>query len=682
MADLARLNIAVNTRGARQQLGAFRTAMATTGKAVTFQINRIQGAFRTVTSAVFGLQGALAGVGVALGAGAVVNTTLRLDRLKTALSAVSGSSKETEKTLGVLRNMSNRLGIDFLTTAESFKNFSIASRASGMDAQLSNEIFEGFVTASSAMKLSSDDLSGALRALQQMISKGNVQAEELRGQLGERLPGAFAMSAEALGVTTQELNKMLDNGQVLATDLLPKLGKLMQERFAQPAEVASRSATAEFNRLGNAIDEVKITLGTSGLIGLLVALSKSVTTFIQGGGFVNLFESAVIGSAKLLDSFGAVAKMTENYFNSLKNMLTDFNDFTNGMVGQLGIIGFLLYGRRGLAGGVLFSVATSLFDKLLFEFGNLVALFFASSNAFVDDIVKKQRKDLIDYLQGAPLTTGLQTTANNLLASAGINFNDKPMGMLQGKFIDSGAGTKYFDKATAFFKEFRKAQQEQKTLDATFIGANSYATGGGTKSPFELFFEGASKGFDKLKKDITDFGKIGENVVVKAFGAMDSAVENFVRNGKVNMKQFAQDMLVYFAQVSARMAVITAFGALKPSFMSMLGLGGGAGAPTVTGMQGSMSAPYRAYGGQVTRGSPYIVGERGAELFVPNQSGRIVPNAGGSTIVNNYDFRGADRSAVAQLEMMAENIKQETFKMVFGSIEQGGRFAKATGRRA
>ena len=73
MADLARLNIAVNTRGARQQLGAFRTAMATTSRAVTNQVNRIQGSFRSVTSAIFGLQGALAGVGLALGAGAIVN---------------------------------------------------------------------------------------------------------------------------------------------------------------------------------------------------------------------------------------------------------------------------------------------------------------------------------------------------------------------------------------------------------------------------------------------------------------------------------------------------------------------------------------------------------------------------------------------------------------------------------
>ena len=145
---------------------------------------------------------------------------------------------------------------------------------------------------------------------------------------------------------------------------------------------------------------------------------------------------------------------------------------------------------------------------------------------------------------------------------------------------------------------------------------------------------------------------------------MDNAIEQLVKNGKISMKEFAQDILIYFAQISARMALITAFSAIKPTLFSAIGV-----------------TPQK-YGGNVAMGKPYMVGEAGAELFVPNQSGRIVPNAGGNTVVNNYDFRGADRSAVAQLEMMAENIKQETFKMVFGSIEQGGRFAKATGRRA
>ena len=67
------------------------------------------------------------------------------------------------------------------------------------------------------------------------MSKGTVQAEELRGQLGERLPGAFNLAAQAMGVTTQELNKMLDNGEVLAIDLLPKLAEVLDERFADAA---------------------------------------------------------------------------------------------------------------------------------------------------------------------------------------------------------------------------------------------------------------------------------------------------------------------------------------------------------------------------------------------------------------------------------------------------------------
>jgi tape measure domain-containing protein len=54
---------------------------------------------------------------------------------------------------------------------------------------------------SSALGLSVDDQRGIFKALEQMLSKGNVQAEELRGQLGERLPGAIYFSAKALGVT-------------------------------------------------------------------------------------------------------------------------------------------------------------------------------------------------------------------------------------------------------------------------------------------------------------------------------------------------------------------------------------------------------------------------------------------------------------------------------------------------
>ena len=62
----------------------------------------------------------------------------------------------------------------------------------------------------------------------------------------------------------------------------------------------------------------------------------------------------------------------------------------------------------------------------------------------------------------------------------------------------------------------------------------------------------------------------------------------------------------------------------------------------IFGMFGGMFEG-RADGGPVTKGSPYIVGERGPELFVPKKSGRIIPNgSAGNNIVVNVDATGSE----------------------------------------
>ena len=77
--------------------------------------------------------------------------------------------------------------------------------------------------------------------------------------------------------------------------------------------------------------------------------------------------------------------------------------------------------------------------------------------------------------------------------------------------------------------------------------------------------------------------------------------------------------------------------------------------------------PKRAAGGPVKGGSPYIVGERGPELFVPGASGNIVPNhslGGGANIIVNVDASGSsvegDEGQSAQLgNMLAQAIQSE-----------------------
>ena len=82
--------------------------------------------------------------------------------------------------------------------------------------------------ASTYFNLSADDTNGIMLALTQMMSKGKIQAEELRGQLGERLPGALSMMARSLGVTTSELDKLMEQGKLLSNEVLPKLAQQMK----------------------------------------------------------------------------------------------------------------------------------------------------------------------------------------------------------------------------------------------------------------------------------------------------------------------------------------------------------------------------------------------------------------------------------------------------------------------
>jgi len=60
----------------------------------------------------------------------------------------------------------------------------------------------------------------------------------------------------------------------------------------------------------------------------------------------------------------------------------------------------------------------------------------------------------------------------------------------------------------------------------------------------------------------------------------------------------------------------------------------------------------RASGGSVQKGQPYMVGERGAELFIPNQSGQITQSArgtgGGQTTVN-FNINTVDASGFEEL---------------------------------
>ena len=203
------------------------------------------------------LRGAMAGLGLSLFIRDALESAKRAQSLKTAMEFASGGAKQAAQDYAFLRQTVGALGLELVSAEGAFKKISAAAQGTALQGEPVRQIFLGVAQAATTLGLSAAETEGALYALSQMISKGTVSSEELKQQLGERLPGAFQVAARAMGVTTQQLGKMLEQGEVFAEDFLPKFAREMQRTFAGSAAQAAGSLVAETNRLSTAWEELK-----------------------------------------------------------------------------------------------------------------------------------------------------------------------------------------------------------------------------------------------------------------------------------------------------------------------------------------------------------------------------------------------------------------------------------------
>ncbi|UJX43033.1 tape measure protein [Desulfovibrio sp. JY] len=222
---------------------------------------------------------------------------MQFDALRNSLKTASGDSATAAADFAFVSSEAKRLGLELLSTGQAYAQLKNASKGTALEGQETEKIFSAVAEASRALHLTSDQTSGALLSLQQMMSKGTVQAEELRGQLGERLPGAFNLAAQAMGVTTSELGKMLEQGQVLAVDLLPKLAEAMHQAYGAGAAEAATSAAAEMERLKNAVAEYKDMVYTAFSEELAGAIRSTNSLLSENKESVNLYLLGIKGYA-------------------------------------------------------------------------------------------------------------------------------------------------------------------------------------------------------------------------------------------------------------------------------------------------------------------------------------------------------------------------------------------------
>lgn len=154
--------------------------------------------------------------------------------------------------------------------------------------------------------------------------------------------------------------------------------------------------------------------------------------------------------------------------------------------------------------------------------------------------------------------------------------------------------------------------------------------------------------------------KNGIDRVADAFG-------NFLETGKIKFKDFIKSILIEQAKIELKKGLTGASsgGGLLSMVLGWVGGGSFGGA--------------RANGGPVTGGLPYLVGERGPELFTPNNSGYITPNnrmGGGGIVINtNIDARGADAGMLPKIQAIVEANNRKLEAKILDSRRRNGAFA-------
>lgn len=247
-------------------------------KAVDTTARALNNVFRQAA----GLVAAYAGIsGIISSVRSVNETGMAFQGLGTALETITGSSAGARAEMKFLEEQTERLGLNLLETAQSYMQIAAAAKGTELAGDGTRQIFTAIAEASTVLQLSVDQTNGALRAIGQIMSKGKVQAEELRGQLGERLYGAFQLAARGMGITTAELDKMLEQGQVIAEDFLPKFAAEIRKTFSDGVPAASMTARAEMNRFNNAILEIERTIAASGFLDGVTQGYRTLTATLE-----------------------------------------------------------------------------------------------------------------------------------------------------------------------------------------------------------------------------------------------------------------------------------------------------------------------------------------------------------------------------------------------------------------
>ena len=551
--------------------------------------NGIRAGLSNLRASIFSVQSALLSIGGGLVVRSFVNVGREVEELGIRFNFLFGNVEEGQKAFKGLIDFAGRVPFSLQEIASASGNLAVVT-------DNAEELQKVLKITGNVAAVTGLDFRTTAEQIQRSFSSG-IGAADLFRERGVRALLGFKAGMQ---VTTEETIARFE-------ELFGENG-----RFSKATEVLATTFTGTLSMLSDKLFKFKLETNEAGFFDFvknaLVVINRTIETNQKalsdfstavGQGMVSFIKQAILGTAALIDTLAPIFRIV---FNGINGLVEIIKALPPGMR-ELGVLGFLMLGRGG-------KIAVVGILALLKKMG-----------VDLDELTNKFFKDNADGNMGRTFQKAnefIKKIDENILASR------KSMEELM-------------KAATSFEKETKQ------------VGIN-------LQKIKDNVLESFKKDFESINETI---GKMAQNGI-KAFSR--GLAEALVLGKELNMtfKEIAQKLLVDIVAFTIQIVIQeTIRNALKKEEVE--------DSKKITNELRSQTSEMKkqlalkavtsffggfAKGGAVSKGQPIVVGERGAELFIPNSTGQITQSArgtgGGSVNVNfnisTVDSRGFDEA--------------------------------------
>ena len=655
------IRIEADTRQLKTELNKIEGKLKTTGAVGGAAFGALGGATAGLSASLGKLAGPIALGAVLIGFGKLATFSARagmeFEDLKDSLDTVFGSIEEGDKQFDRILRFAQTTPFQIDTVTKAF----ISLGSVGIEP--TNRMMQVFAdTASVAV-----DQRGAFEALIRVVQRAEAGALGLQelNMLADRGIDVFKGLKEELGLSRLELT---DFGQTAggAKIIVEALTNVLEKQFGgamvnkmDNLSVAISNMQIAFKSLGNEISEsgvgdfFRFFVDKAANAANAVAVSLAA---IRGEGLGIALQAPTISADMSFEEMQeARAEAAKQNIIAIQEEIIRLGQISDKSLGEK-----LKDSFSGHMMGIdLLETITGLFSE------------FGISQEEAAEITKNLSKELIvqnDALKNATKSRKeLTTEEKEAMLIAGKNV--RAFGLLQKSIIDAKGDSDLLTHAQTQLGEIFKANE-------------SFLKSEGIMTPKELG-EAFSKLAEESGKLATELDGELKQAIISSSNAFSTDLVNSLLQGESaleSFKNFARNLVAQILSIFLQLKVINPI--LNSIFNAGLPVsGGGSGGGSSSG--GIRLA--RAGGGTVQRGMPTLVGERGAEIFIPNTSGRIMNNMnsknamGGSSIVINQSVNfatGVVPTVRAEVMSMLPQIADVTKASVSEAAARGGQFRR------